>query len=91
MTPEYHVRYFLNKKGVFANSQITAFRGRVPFEKPDGGIDYYTETSLMISDCSKTIRLHPVFSHPISDFSDKLRLIARVCNEFAEFLDKGGE
>ena len=82
----YHVRHFLNKKGVFATSQITAFCGERKYWRDNGEDTHYTETALMISDCSKTIRIHPEYGEPIQDFVDKLRLISKTCSEFADYL-----
>ncbi|MGE4268218.1 MAG: hypothetical protein AB7F25_12345 [Deferribacterales bacterium] len=83
----YHIRHFLNKEGNLATSQITAFYGEVPYETSEGETKYYVEKSLRISDCSKTIRIHETYGKPSQDFVDKLRLIAKTCNDFADHLD----
>ena len=57
----YHVRKWLNKKDVFADSTITAFHGKHAYHNDElDKLVYYTETQLKIKDCHHSIRFHVV-------------------------------
>jgi hypothetical protein len=83
----YHVREFLNPLGLFASSQITVFHGNHPY-KEDSSSDLKDNilTQLIISDCHNTIHIHRAGCETIEMYIEKLRLIARVCDEFADHL-----
>ena len=85
----YHKREWLNPEGFFATSQITAFHGNRPY-KEDSSSDLKDNvmTELIISDCHNTIYIHRAACETSDMYIEKLRLIARVCSEFADYLEK---
>ena len=87
----YHKREWLNPEGLFATSQITAFHGNHPY-KEDSGSDLKDNvlTQLIISDCHNSIHIHRAGCETSEMFTEKLRLIARVCGEFADYLENKG-
>jgi hypothetical protein len=83
----YHKRKWLNAKGVFADSSITAFHGKHTFPNQDNVQVEYTETQLKIKDCHNAVRFH-VVNEDMPAFIIKLRTIANICNDFAEYLEQ---
>lgn len=87
MKKAYHVREWLNPKGTFACSMITAFHGPHSFLNDKDESIEYTETNLRISDCQETVRIH-VINGDIKAYIKKLRVIAKVCTNFADYLEE---
>lgn len=86
MTKTYHKREWLNPENVFADSTITAYHGPHSFMDIKDEPVTCTETQLKIKDCHDSVRLH-ICNNDLPAFIDKIRLVEKVCKEFADFLE----
>lgn len=87
MSSVYHVREWLNKEGVNATSQITAYCDESSYYSDKNEIQTFEEKKLSISDCYQSIRIHQTPQMSDQDFINKIRLIAKVCDDFANYLE----
>ena len=83
----YHVREWLNKEGIYATSTITAFHGMIAYIDHNDRHVEYMDKKLTIHDCQQSIMLHQVPNQADQDYIDKLRKVASVCYEFADYLE----
>lgn len=79
----YCKRVWLNPSDCNATGSVVAFDGTVEWRK--GQI--VEETSVEVADCSGKVSLHKSPSEDMSRFIQKLRLLARTVNDFADFLE----
>lgn len=83
----YHVREWLNKEGIYASSTITAFHGTSAFLGQGNKRTEYEDKKLTIHDCQQSIRLHQMTDQNDKEYINKIRLVAKVCSDFADYLD----
>ena len=86
----YSRREWLNPDNVPADSSITAFHGDNYYCDTEVNVIENPETILRIKDCYKAVKFSPINGN-MKEFVAKVRLIAEVCNEFADFIEKEQE
>lgn len=90
MKKNYHVREWLNPKGLYATSTITAFCGMHSFHNDKSETVEFKDKQLHISDCERSIRIHQAANMSDEEYIKKIRIIERVCKEFADHLETLG-
>jgi len=83
----YHVREWLNPEGLYATSTITAFHGITSYHNDKNEVVEFDDKKLSIHDCVNSIRIHQTPRMTDQMFIDKVKLIAKVCTDFAEYLE----
>ena len=83
----YHRREWLNREGIYATSTITAFHGMSAFLGEDNKRTDFEDKKLSIHDCQNSIRLHQMADESDSEYIAKIRKVATVCFEFADYLE----
>lgn len=83
----YHVREWLNPKGVYASSTITAFAGMSSFLGEQNVKTDFFQKKLTIHDCQQSIRLHQMPEQTDEEYITKIRLVEKVCKDFADYLE----
>lgn len=82
----YHKREWLNDKGIYATSTITAFHGTSVFLGENNNRTEFEDKKLSIHDCQNSIRLHQMANESDQQYINKIRKVANVCNDFADYL-----
>lgn len=77
----YSKRKWLNKSGSPSTGSAVAYYGPMPWGKKKQSYLYFE-----VSDCHNSIRLHQTEIEKRSDFIRKLRTLAKMANDFADFL-----
>lgn len=78
----YSKRKWLNKSSSPSTGAAAAYYGPMPWGKKGQKYTYFE-----VSDCHNSIRLHQNEIEPIDDFIRKLRSLAKMANDFADFLE----
>jgi len=81
---KYVKRVWLNPDDCEATGSVVAFHGET--ERYKGRKD--VSTFLEIADCGGKISLHKGHSDNMSEFINKLRLLASTATEFSDYLEK---
>lgn len=87
MSKRYNKRQWLNGLESESTGSVVAFHGEV--ERHPG--KKQRVSLLEIADCQGKICLHDKSCEKPQKFIKKLRLLAKVANDFADFLEKQGE
>jgi hypothetical protein len=83
----YHVREWLNREGIYASSTITAFHGTNSYHNDKNDLVEFEDKKLTLHDCQYSIRIHQMADQTDQEYINKIRLIAKVCNDFADHLE----
>ena len=79
----YSKRAWLNKKGSPSTGSAAAYHGQMPWGKKGQKYTYFE-----VSDCHNSIRLHQTEIEPTADFIRKLRKLAKMATDFADFMEQ---
>jgi hypothetical protein len=83
----YSDRVFLENSRTNSTGYIAAFQGRIDFtDAKTRATQTVHETWLRIADCQQIVQLHVVDDN-MRAFIDKLRLVSKVCKDFADHLE----
>lgn len=78
----YSKRKWLNKAGSPSTGSAVAYYGPMPWGKKKEPYLYFE-----VSDCHNSVRLHQTENEPRNAFIRKMRKLAKMANEFADFLE----
>lgn len=78
----YSKRKWLNKSSSASTGAAVAFHGQMPWGKKGQKFTYFE-----VSDCHNSIRLHQTEVESRDDFIRKMRKLAKMANDFANFLE----
>lgn len=73
----YNKRTWLNKPGSRSTGNVVCFDGEITYHGKK-----HRDTFTSISDCDRTIRLHPTEDDTLMDYIDKLKLLRDDLNLF---------
>lgn len=79
---KYAKRVWLNKEGSPSTGSAVAFHGNITWRD-----EQELSTFFEVSDCHCKVRLHRIKDDSLSDFIEKLRVLAKTAEDFADFLD----
>lgn len=78
----YSKRKWLNKSGSPSTGSAVAYYGKMPWGNKKQPYLYFE-----VSDCHNSIRLHQTEVESREDFIRKMRDLAKMANDFADFLE----
>lgn len=87
MVKQYNKRHWLNGAESESTGSVVAFHGEV--ERYPGRPQHVTH--LEVADCQGKVCLHKQPREKLQKFIKKMRLLAKVANDFADFLEKQDE
>lgn len=79
---KYAKRVWLNKEGSPSTGAAVAFHGEVTWRDTSEITTFFE-----VSDCHCKARLHKIKDDSLSDFIEKLRVLAKTAEDFANFLE----
>jgi hypothetical protein len=83
----FSIKKWLSPHNTNATSIISAFHGKMRYtDFKTRERNTYFETQLVIKDCADAVRLH-VVNADMPAFIKKLRIIQKVCGDFANYLE----
>ena len=81
----YSKRVWLNPDDSPSTGSVVAFYGAPNWKDDDGDFAF-----LEVSSCHRKVRLHKTNKDTLQEFADKMRKLAEVANNFADFLESDG-